>query len=199
VDIGANLPRRVIGIAASAGGLEALRHVVSGLPANLDATVCIVLHIPSTGRSLLAPILDRSTPLATVLARDGDPLLRGTIYVAPADHHLLVGAETLTLTHGPKEKGVRPAADPLFRSLADSWGRAAVAVILSGALDDGAAGAALVARAGGRVFVQDPGDALVPGMPLSALAVTEPDAVLPAAGIAAALARLDAPQLEGAG
>jgi len=199
VDIGAKPPRRVIGIAASAGGVEALRHLVAALPAEIDAAVCVVLHIPSAGRSLLAPILDRDSPLRTVLARDGEPLCRGVIYVAPADHHLLVGPETISLTHGPKENGVRPAADPLFRSLADAWGPAAVAVILSGALDDGAAGAVVVARAGGSVFVQDPGDALVAGMPLSALAVTEPDGVLPAAGIAAALARLDAPMLEGAG
>jgi two-component system chemotaxis response regulator CheB len=161
--------------------------------------VCVVLHIPSTGRSLLAPILDRAGPLPAVLARDGEPLRRGVVYVAPADHHLLVGAETLTLSQGAKEHGVRPAGDPLFRSLADSWGAAAVAVILSGALDDGAAGAVHVARAGGRVFVQDPGDALVASMPLSALAVSQPDAVLGAADIAAALAGLDAPILEGAG
>ena len=64
MDIGAKPPRRVIGIAASAGGVEALRRLVAALPADLDAAVCVVLHIPSTGRSLLAPILDRDSPLA---------------------------------------------------------------------------------------------------------------------------------------
>ena len=180
VDIGANLPRRVIGIAASAGGVEALRHVIAGLPADLDAAVCVVLHIPSTGRSLLAPILDRAGPLRAVLARRRRAAAaRASIYVAPADHHLLVGAETLTLAHGPKENGVRPAADPLFRSLAESPGaRRAVAVVLSGALDDGAAGAVRSPRAGGRVFVQDPGDAFVAEHAAERARRHQPDAVL---------------------
>jgi len=166
------LPRRVIGIAASAGGVEALRHVVAALPAGLDAAVCIVLHIPPTGRSLLAPILGRNSPLDAVLATHGMPLRAGTLYVAPADHHLLVLADVLELTRGPKENGVRPAADPMFRSLARAWGDNAIAVVLSGALDDGAAGARAVADAGGTVVVQDPADAVVPGMPSATIAVT---------------------------
>jgi two-component system chemotaxis response regulator CheB len=177
VELGA-LPTRVIGVAASAGGVEALRRLVAQLPTNLDAAVCVVLHIPPTGRSLLAPILARDSTLTVKPAEHGAPLRAGTIYVAPADHHLLVRADTVELSRGPKENGVRPAADPLFRSLARSWGDCAVAVVLSGALDDGAAGAAAVAAAGGRVVVQDPSDALVPGMPSSTIAVTTPDAIV---------------------
>jgi two-component system chemotaxis response regulator CheB len=182
-------PRRVVGIAASAGGVEALQRLVEHLPADLDAALCVVLHIPSTGRSLLAPILNRATKLTVMLATDGAPLLCGTVYVAPADHHLLIGADQIELSSGPKENGVRPAADPMFRSLARSWGSAAVAVVLSGALDDGAAGALAVAQAGGRVIVQDPDDALVPSMPVSALAVTTAHDVLPVAEIGEALRR----------
>jgi two-component system chemotaxis response regulator CheB len=182
-------PRRVVGVAASAGGVEALQRLVEHLPADLDAALCVVLHIPSTGRSLLAPILNRATQLTVVLATDGAPLHPGTVYVAPADHHLLIGAERIKLSSGPKENGVRPAADPMFRSLARSWGSAAVAVVLSGALDDGATGALAVAQAGGRVIVQDPDDALVPSMPVSALAVTSADEVLPVAEIGEALRR----------
>ena len=145
----APLPARVIGIAASAGGVEPLRRLVADLPADLDAAVCVVLHIPPTGRSLLAPILARHSALTTVVAEHGVRLRAGTIYVAPADQHLLVRADAVELSRGPKENGVRPAADPMFRSLARAWGSRAVAVVLSGALDDGAAGAAAVAEAGG--------------------------------------------------
>jgi two-component system, chemotaxis family, protein-glutamate methylesterase/glutaminase len=184
------VPRYVIAIAASAGGVEALRGLVTRLPADLPAAVCVMLHLPSTGRSLLAPILDRGSPLATMLACDGARLTAGTILVAAADHHLLIGPGTVALGHGPKENGVRPAADPMFRSLAHSWGERGVAVVLSGALGDGAAGAAAVARAGGRVLVQDPADAIVPGMPQSAIAAVGSATVLPVLELAGALVRL---------
>ena len=183
-------PARAIGVAASAGGVEALRQLVAQLPADLDAALCIVLHIPATGRSLLAPILDRATALHVVLAEHGAPLDRGTVYVAPADHHLLVRSDRVELSRGPKENGVRPAADPMFRSLARAWGSEAVAVVLSGALDDGAAGALAVAQSGGHVIVQDPEDALVPGMPASALAVSAAHEVAPVAAMGNLIARL---------
>jgi len=183
-------PARVIGVAASAGGVEALRVLVRPLPADLDAALCIVLHIPATGRSLLAPILNRVTALDVRLAEHGAPLEPGTIYVARADHHLLIRADRIELSRGPKENGVRPAADPMFRSLAGAWGSAAMAVVLSGALDDGAAGTLAIAQAGGRVIVQDPEDALVPSMPASALAVATSPEVAPVAAIGELIARL---------
>jgi two-component system, chemotaxis family, protein-glutamate methylesterase/glutaminase len=183
-------PARVIGVAASAGGVEALRRLVRPLPADLDAALCIVLHIPATGRSLLAPILGRVTALDVRLAEHGALLKPGTIYVARADHHLLIRADRIELSRGPKENGVRPAADPMFRSLAAAWGSAAVAVVLSGALDDGAAGTLAIAQAGGRVIVQDPEDALVPSMPASALAVGSSLEVAPVAAMGDLIARL---------
>jgi two-component system chemotaxis response regulator CheB len=183
-------PGRVVGIAASAGGVEAIREVVGALPAGFPAAVCVTLHIPATGRSLLAPILDRDSALHAVAAEDGMPLRAGVIYVAPSDRHLLVTRGDVRLSRGPKENGTRPAADPMFRSLAASWGAKAIAVVLSGALDDGSAGAVIVAAAGGTVVVQDPEDALVPGMPASTIAADTPERVLPAAQIAAVLEEL---------
>jgi two-component system chemotaxis response regulator CheB len=194
VDAKHALPRRVVAVAASAGGVEALRRLVAKLPADLDAAICIVLHIPPTGRSVLAPILDREGPLHAVVAEHGAPLRRGTIYVARADHHLLVRRDRIELSRGPKENGVRPAADPLFRSLARSWGAKSIAVVLSGALGDGAAGTIAVAQAGGRVIVQDPADAVVSSMPQSALAAITPDAVVGLEQMAATLVPfVDAP------
>ncbi len=186
-DPAARPPNRVVGIGASAGGVEALRHIVALLPGDYPGAICIVLHIPATGRNLLAPILDRHSRLTAVLAADGDALRAGTIYVAPADHHLLVRRDVVELNRGPKENGARPAVDPMFRSLARAWGPHAVAVVLSGALDDGASGALTIAEQGGTVIVQDPDDALVPGMPASAISATVPDHVAPLDEIAAIL------------
>jgi two-component system chemotaxis response regulator CheB len=188
------LPGHVIAVGASAGGVEALRALVARLPGDLDAAVCVVLHMPATGRNLLGPILSRECALEVVLAADGLALQRGTIYVAPADHHLLVEPDRVRLGRGPKENGSRPAVDPLLRSLARTWNTRAIAVILSGALDDGAAGAAAVAAAGGAVIVQDPADALVTSMPVSAIAAVDHPDVLPVAAIGQWLVRLTAPQ-----
>jgi two-component system, chemotaxis family, protein-glutamate methylesterase/glutaminase len=184
------LPERVVGIAASAGGVEAIRQVVATLPRDFPGAVCITLHIPATGRSLLAPILDRESRLPAVLATDGMALRAGVIYVAPADHHLLVGRDALRLSRGPKENGTRPAADPMFRSLAEAWGPCAVAVVLSGALDDGSAGAVAIAGRGGVVIVQDPRDALVSSMPASTIAADSPERVVRAAEMGGVLSRL---------
>jgi two-component system chemotaxis response regulator CheB len=170
--------------------VEALVRIARALPAGFPAAVCVVLHIPATGRSLLAPILDRSSDLHAVLAEDGAPLLAGHIYVAPADHHLLVTDTRLALGRGPKENGVRPAVDVLFRSAAESWGPHVIAVVASGALDDGSSGAASVTAAGGTVIVQDPADAVVPSMPERAIAADTPQHVVPLEEIPALLTRL---------
>jgi two-component system chemotaxis response regulator CheB len=184
-------PSLVIGIGASAGGVEALRTALARLPADLDAAVLVVLHIPPSGKSLLAPILDRVTPLEADVATPGQRVVAGRVYVAPADRHMLVHKWRIVLSRGPKENGTRPAVDPMLRSLADAYGPRAVAVILSGALGDGSAGAAAIAASGGVVIVQDPAEAVVPSMPESALlAVGGRAKVLSATKMAAALTAL---------
>jgi two-component system chemotaxis response regulator CheB len=188
--VGIGQPARVIAIGASAGGVDALQRIVAALPAGLPAAVCVVLHIPATSKSLLAQILARAGQLPAEQAVHGMPLTSGRIYVAPADHHLLVRGDRLELDHGPKENGVRPAVDPLFRSLAASWGRRGVAVVLSGALDDGASGVVSVADSGGTVAVQEPADALVPSMPQNALDAAPGALVAAADALADLLVRL---------
>jgi two-component system, chemotaxis family, protein-glutamate methylesterase/glutaminase len=177
--------RDIVVVGASAGGVEALDQLVRGLPPELPAAVLVVLHLPAGGRSVLPAILTRAGALPAVVPQDGARPDRGHIYVAPPDRHLLLVGHEMRLTGGPRENGHRPAIDPLFRSAARSYGRRVLALVLSGNLDDGAAGARLVKEHGGMVLVQDPQEALYPDMPASAAAVTEVDGVVPMAEMSA--------------
>jgi len=177
-------PTRVVGIGASAGGVEALTGLVRVLPAGLPAALVVVLHVPSTGTSVLPQILDRAGPLRVVLAEDGAALEPGVIHVAPADRHVVVRDGHLHLSAGPRENGHRPAVDPTLTSIADAYGGRSVGVILSGARDDGTRGLLAIGRAGGTTLVQDPSEALFDGMIRSALQYVDVDAVLPLAQLA---------------
>jgi two-component system chemotaxis response regulator CheB len=179
-------PDAVVVVGASAGGVEALSRLVTDLDPELDVPVLVVLHIPPT-ESILPRILSRSGPLPAVHAEDGEPLEKGRIYVAPPDRHLLVVDGHARVVRGPQENGHRPAVDPLFRSAAVSFRNRTVAVVLSGARDDGAAGCAAVARHGGVVIVQDPEDATYPSMPLHAIAADHPEFVVGSARMGAAI------------
>jgi two-component system chemotaxis response regulator CheB len=170
--------------------VEALRALVAGLPPDLDAAVLAVLHIPRTGPSALPRILSRAGPLPCTRAVDGELLKSGRIYVAPADHHLLVLEDRIRLSRGPAENGHRPAVDPLFRSASRLFGNRTVAVVLSGARDDGTAGAATVVARGGRLLVQDPDDALHPSMPRSAIEHVGADRICPAAKLGPVVAEV---------
>jgi two-component system, chemotaxis family, protein-glutamate methylesterase/glutaminase len=179
----------IIVIGASAGGLEALRALVAALPADLPASVFVVLHTSAESPGLLAGILDRAGPLPAASPRDGERIRRGRIYVAPPDHHLVVEPGAVRTTRGPKENRFRPAIDPLFRSAAQTYGPRVVGVVLTGYLDDGTAGLWTIKQLGGTAVVQDPADALVPSMPLSALHNVEVDYCVPLAEVAPLLAR----------
>jgi two-component system chemotaxis response regulator CheB len=162
--------RGVVAIGASAGGIDALQRLMPDLPEDLPAAICIVLHIPASAHSLLPQIVARQTRLPVSQANAGERLRSGHVYVAPPDWHVLVRKGHIRLERGPKENGVRPAIDTLFRSVAEAYGRCGIAVVLSGSLSDGAAGAAAMAAAGAAVLVQAPDDAIVPGMPEAATA-----------------------------
>jgi two-component system, chemotaxis family, protein-glutamate methylesterase/glutaminase len=178
----------VVVIGASAGGVDTLKRVVAGLPPDLPAAVCIVLHIAPGSPSALAHILSRSGPLRCRQAADGDPLLAGEILVASPDRHLVIEDGRVRLTAEPRENGHRPSIDALFRSAARTLDGRVIGVVLSGNQDDGAAGLAAIASCGGRTIVQDPEDAHYASMPTSALANVAVDTVVPSEGIAAAIA-----------
>jgi two-component system chemotaxis response regulator CheB len=185
------MPRRdLIVIGASAGGVEALKVVVSGLPRSLPATVLVVLHFPSEAQSSLPSILTRCGALKALHPRADMPLEHGMVYVAPPDYHLTLRGDLVHLSRGPRINGHRPAVDPLFQTAARAAGPRVIGVVLSGALDDGAAGMLAVKIGGGTTIVQDPDDALYDGMPRSVLEQMKVDHVLPANKIGGVLMEL---------
>jgi two-component system chemotaxis response regulator CheB len=163
------MQKDIVVIGASAGGLEALRSIVSRLPGNFSATILAVLHTSPNSPGVLAAILDRSGPLPAICVTGTEIIRSGRIYVPAPDHHLVLQGAVAKATRGPRENRFRPAVDPLFRSAAQSYGPRVIGVILTGGLDDGTSGLAAVKKLGGTAIVQDPKDALYPSMPLNAL------------------------------
>jgi two-component system chemotaxis response regulator CheB len=182
--------RDIVVVGASAGGVEALTRLVPVLPPEFPAALFVVLHMSSTGTSVLPNILARGGSLPTSVPQDGGRIDKGHVYVAPPDRHLLLVGSRVQLSAGPRENGHRPAIDPLFRSAARTYGPRVIAIVLSGTLDDGAAGARLVKERGGAVLVQSPHDALYAAMPEHAAKATDVDGVLPAGDMAARIAEL---------
>jgi two-component system chemotaxis response regulator CheB len=178
------LTHDIVVIGASSGGLEALTEIIAGLPDDLPAALFIVVHVPAQGTSLLPEILGRRGRLPAKHAKDGEAFQAGHIYVAPPDFHLLLREGRTQVVRGPRENNHRPAIDPLFRSAAQAYGARTVGIVLSGALDDGAAGLLAIKNRGGIAVVQDPQDASFPDMPRAALAAVPVDYCLPKTEIA---------------
>jgi len=168
------MARDLVLLGASAGGTDVLRSILSELPAKLGASVLIVRHTSSDAPAMLAKLLDLVGPLPVVTAANGEVLEKNCVYVAPPNLHLLVRDGHVRTVHGPRENRARPAVDPLFRTAAASRGPRVVAGVLSGWLDDGAAGLLDVKECGGATFVQDPEEAEAPDMPLAAIEVADP-------------------------
>ncbi len=180
----------VVALASSAGGVNALLLLLAAIPADFPAAMVAVQHLDPHHRSALAQVLGRKTALVIEEAVDGAPLAAGRLLLAPPDHHLRIDAGRVArLSQTPAVQFVRPSADVLFTSVAETYGPRAIAVVLSGTGSDGAAGAAAVRRAGGVVLVQDPATSEFDGMPRAAVQAGCATEVLPLEEIAPALLR----------
>jgi two-component system chemotaxis response regulator CheB len=182
----------IVVIGASAGGLEALQLLVAGLPLDFGAAVFVVVHTPPWYRSELPAILSRSGRIPAVHPIHQQLIEPGHIYIAPPDYHLLTQDSRIQLWRGPKENRHRPAINVLFRSAAVAYGERVIGIVLSGSLDDGAAGLWWIKKQGGIGVVQDPSDARFPDMPRAVLEHVEVDYVLPASEIGPLLGDLTA-------
>jgi two-component system chemotaxis response regulator CheB len=181
----------VVALAASAGGLKALSHVLSALPPDFPAAVVVVQHLDPRHRSLMADILSRRTPLKVKQAEEGDVLNPATIYIAPPNRHLLVNPDgTLSLSQSELVHFVRPSADLLFESVAASYKDRTIAVVLTGTGSDGAMGVQGIKKMGGTVIVQDEKTSEFFGMPAAAIQTGNADFILPLDEIASALVTL---------
>ncbi|QJA05512.1 chemotaxis response regulator protein-glutamate methylesterase [Thermosulfurimonas marina] len=173
----------VVGIGVSTGGPRALMEIMPRLPANFPAPILLVQHMPPLFTAQLAQSLDQRSALRVKEARSGEPVVKGTVYVAPGDYHMEVRGsgrtKTIYLHQGPPENGCRPAVDPLFRSLAKVYNGTAVAVVLTGMGQDGREGARKIKEKGGLVIAQDEKTSTVYGMPRAVVEAGLADLILP--------------------
>ena len=181
--------RTIIVIGTSAGGVHALQRLFTALPPDLPAAVGVVLH---RGARLgeLASVLARRSSLPIVEPRERQPLRQGTIYLAPADHHMVFDETGVEVQDGPKEHYTRPAIDPLFRSAAVTYGARVVGALLSGCGEDGVSGMIAIEKHAGLCLAQDPREAEMPSMPINAIRYDDVSGIFVIDDLAAALAAL---------
>jgi two-component system chemotaxis response regulator CheB len=188
------VPPRIIAIGSSTGGPQALASLLGAASPSLSRVpVVVAQHMPPVFTGILAEHLARATGRETREGVEGEPLKPGRIYVAPGNHHMTVvhaAQPALRLGSEPPVHFCRPAVDPLFASVAATYGPAALGIVLTGMGHDGAAGARAIAEAGGSVIAQDEASSVVWGMPGAAASVGACAAMLPPAEIADTVAKL---------
>ena len=179
----------VVGIGASAGGQAALEQIFTTMPPDCGLSFVVIMHLPPDGPSFLADMLGRYTPMAVVTAEEGMALAPNTVHVIPAGRDLVVSGSRLRLEEPEARRRITPSTAFSSR-LPRRWREHAIAVVLSGFGTDGTEGVKGVKEAGGIVIVQEPGSAVNPAMPRSAIATGAADLILPAEEIPAKIAEI---------
>jgi two-component system chemotaxis response regulator CheB len=183
-----------VAVASSTGGPRALAEIVPGFPGELDAAVLIAQHMPPGFTAGLARRLDQLSAMPVHEATHGETVEPGRVYLAPGGHHMRVAAgpagATIALDEGPAIHGVRPAADPLFVSVAEAFGARGIGVVLTGMGRDGSAGLKAIRAKGGGAVVQDRATSVIYGMPREALAEAGADREAPLREVAGAVTAL---------
>lgn len=180
IDNVSKVAERIIAIASSRGGIEALKQVLGNLPGDFPGAIVVVQHLSSLFKSHLAAILDRVTPLQVKTATEGAMLFPSTVHVAPSDRHVIVNHNgSLSLSDAAREHFVRPSAEYTFKSLADNYQHKAIAVVLTGYDGDGSEGVKVIKTLGGKVIAQDRETSVEFGMPQTAIETGCVDLVLP--------------------
>jgi two-component system chemotaxis response regulator CheB len=185
---------QIIVVGTSLGGLKALETLFGGLSYAFPTPIAVVQHRAKSSRDTLAEILQLHTALKVREVEDKDRLEPGTVYIAPADYHLLIEVGHCALSLDPPVSYARPSVDVLFESAADAYGAGVIGVVLTGNNTDGAKGCARIQEAGGTVIVQEPSECESPTMPNSAIAAVKVDHVLRLAKIAPRLIELCSPE-----
>ena len=188
------MPFQIVAVGTSLGGFEALKSVLGGLPADFPAAVAVVQHRSGEDSEGLLRLLEPHVALPIVEVEDKDEMVPGCVYLSPANYHLVIERGYFALSADPPVMYARPSIDVLFESAAESYGEAAVGVLLTGMSRDGSAGLGKIKERGGFAVVQDPATAEGPAMPESAIASVAVDKVLPLAEIAPCLVELCAGQ-----
>ena len=187
----------LIVIGCSWGGFQGLRRLFADLPADFPIPIVVVQHRLAQGEDGLDASMQNASALPITDVTDKEPLLGGAIYLAPSDYHTIVDGKSLALSTEDAVNFARPSIDILFETAANSYGGSLIAVILTGANDDGARGLRRVKELGGYIIVQDPGSAVRREMPDAALAQVRADLVVPLEDIGPQLVRLCASRIGG--
>jgi two-component system, chemotaxis family, protein-glutamate methylesterase/glutaminase len=181
------LAGQIIVIGASLGGTAVLQYLLSELPGNFSKPIVIVQHRAKESTEILVAILARRSKLKIKEAEDKERLCDSTVYVAPADYHLLVDRGSLALSIDPPVGFARPSIDVLFESAAAAYGTNVTAIVLTGGNTDGMRGAQRIKECGGTVIIQEPTECAADRLPLSAISAVAFDSILSSRDIASYL------------